>query len=96
MQIIEIKAQHNGAHANQTINMDFIEIPKGYAVIPDDMQIPDTFPFVDIEVEDSVVVSMKARAVPDEPEHVPEPTEFEKIYAKMDYMSMMMDIELPD
>lgn len=48
MRLIEIKALSNGAHRNQ--NANFIKIPEGYALIPDDMPIPDTFPFVDIEV----------------------------------------------
>ena len=48
MQIIEIKALDNGARRNQTGN--FTTIPEGYALIPDDMTIPDTFPFVNIEV----------------------------------------------
>ena len=47
MKIIEIKALENGAHRNQSgINY----IPEGYAQIPDYMPIPDTFPFVNIEI----------------------------------------------
>lgn len=49
MRIIEIKALSNGAHRNQDGGLDVI--PSGWAVIPDDMELPDTFPFVDIEVE---------------------------------------------
>ena len=49
MKVIEIKALSNGAHRNQT-GINFI--PEGYAQIPDDMPIPDTFPFVNIEVGD--------------------------------------------
>lgn len=48
MRIIEIKALENGGHNNQ--NANFVKIPEGYALIPDDMPIPDTFPFVNIEV----------------------------------------------
>ena len=48
MRIIEIKALDNGAHRNQTGN--FKTVPEGYAIIPDDMAIPSTFPFVNIEV----------------------------------------------
>lgn len=51
MKIIEIKALPNGSHRNQEgIN----HIPEGYAHIPDEMPIPDTFPFVNIEVADEV------------------------------------------
>lgn len=52
MNIIEIKPLFNGAHNNQTSTIDYI--PEGYAQIPDDMPIPDTFPFVNIEVADEV------------------------------------------
>ena len=48
MKIIEIKALDNGAHRNQTGELK--TIPEGYALIPDEMTIPSTFPFVDITV----------------------------------------------
>lgn len=49
MNVIEITAFKDGAHHNvQDINY----IPEGYAQIPDDMSIPETFPFVNIEVGD--------------------------------------------
>ncbi len=48
MKIIEINALENGAHRNQTGN--FKTIPEGYAIIPEDMVVPSTFPFVNIEV----------------------------------------------
>ena len=70
MQIIEITALPNGAHRNQT--GDFRTIPEGWAVVPEEMEIPETFPFVNIETEDGVVTSMTAGTVP-EPEPKPEP-----------------------
>ncbi len=81
MTIIEIKALDNGAHRNQTHHG---VVPDGWAIIPEDMAIPDTFPFVGIEVEDSweygapVVISMTAGVMPEPeepvvPEPVPEP-----------------------
>ena len=74
MRLIEIKELDNGAHNNQTIN-GVIPVPDGWAVIPDDMTIPDTFPFVGIEVDGQTVVSMTAGTVPEpEPEQEPEPT----------------------
>lgn len=69
MKIIEIAALSNGAHRNQ--NGGATVVPSGWAIIPDNIVIPDTFPFVDIEVKDGVVVSMTAGTVP-EPEQ-PEP-----------------------
>ena len=46
--IIEIKEHSNGVH--NAIRGMFTSIPEGYAIIPNDMAIPDTFPFVNIEV----------------------------------------------
>ena len=40
MQIIEITALPNGAHRNQT--SDFRTIPEGWAVVPEEMEIPET------------------------------------------------------
>ena len=48
MNIIEIEALDNGAHRNQIGGIS--TPPRGWAEIPDDMPIPDTFPFVNIEV----------------------------------------------
>ena len=72
MQIIETTALPNGAHRNQT--GDFRTLPEGWAVVPEEMEIPETFPFVNIETEDGVVTSMTAGTVPEpEPEPGPEP-----------------------
>ena len=76
MLIIEIAALDNGAHRNQTGT--FRTIPDGWAEVPSSIDIPDTFPFVNIEVEDGVVTSMTAGVVPEpEPEPEPEPTDTE-------------------
>lgn len=80
MQIIEIAALPNGAHRNQTGT--FRTIPDGWAVVPAEIEIPDTFPFVDIEAEDGMVTSMTAGVVPEpEPEPEPEPTIDERVTA---------------
>ena len=80
MLIIEITAQSNGAHRNQTGT--FRTIAEGWAEVPSSITIPDTFPFVDIEVEDGVVTSMTAGVVPEpEPEPEPEPTIDERVTA---------------
>lgn len=80
MLIIEIAAQSNGAHRNQT--GAFRTIPDGWAEVPSSIEIPDTFPFVNIEVEDGVVTSMAAGVVPEpEPEPEPEPTDTEVLNA---------------
>ena len=46
MTIIEIKALSNGGHRNQT--GDFVKIPQGWAVVPDDLKT-DNFPFGEVE-----------------------------------------------
>ena len=76
MRIIEIETLPNGAHRNQ--QGDVYAIPAGWARIPDGMEIPDTFPFVNIEVEGQVVTKMTAGVVPEpEPEPEPEATDTE-------------------
>lgn len=51
MKIIKIEANENGSHNNQESNAILPVIPDGWAVIPDDMSIPDSWPFVGIEAE---------------------------------------------
>lgn len=76
MKIVEIAPLSNGAHRNQTGT--FRTIPEGWAVVPEGMEIPDAFPFVNIEAEDGVVTSMTAGVVPEpEPEPTPEPIDTE-------------------
>lgn len=86
MTIIKIEPYDNGAHDNNTIfgaDPTTFPIPDGYAVVPDDMPIPDTFPFVDITVDNStppVVTSMTAGIVPpSEPEPALEPEPADKL-----------------
>ena len=43
MKIIEIKTNKNGGHRNQFTD-DLINIPEGWAVIPEDMEL-ENFPF---------------------------------------------------
>ena len=93
MKIIEISALDNGAHRNQ--QGSFNTVPDGWAEIPADVAIPETFPFVDLQVEGSKVVSMTAGVVPDpEPEPEPEPTETEQLRAKVDFLAAMMGVTL--
>lgn len=65
MKIIEINALKNGAHRNQDHSLSYI--PDGWAMIPEGMAIPETFPFVDITADGGVVTSMVAGTVPDRP-----------------------------
>ena len=91
MQIIEVKSLGNGAHDNQTSSA-ITAPPPGWAEIPAGMKIPETFPFVDIEVEGNVVVKMTAGTVPEpEPEPTPEPTQLDRLDAQIAYTAMMTD-----
>ena len=93
MKIIEIQALSNGAHRNQTTTS--ATIPTGWAEIPDYVAIPETFPFVDIQVERNKVVSMTAVVVPDpEPQPEPEPTETEQLRADVDFLAAMAGVTL--
>ena len=68
MQIIEIESLENGAHRNQD---GFIgEVPAGWAVIPDGMELQN-FPFGDLTVDETqtppVMTSWTPLPVPDDP-----------------------------
>lgn len=74
MLLIEIEPLSYGAHRNQNVGGTMTP-PDGWAVIPADMAIPETFPFVDLVVRDGTVVSMAAGEVPEpDPDPTPEPT----------------------
>lgn len=93
MKIIEIQALDNGAHRNQTTTST--TIPTGWAEIPSDVAIPETFPFVDLVVEGQRVVSMTAGVVPDpELQPEPEPTETEQLRADVDFLAAMAGVSL--
>lgn len=93
MRIIEIMPLSNGAHRNQETTST--RVPDGWAVIPDDMAIPETYPFVDLVAEGNKVVSMTAGAVPEpEPEPQPEPTETEQLRADVDFLAAMAGVTL--
>lgn len=71
MTIIELTSLGNGAHRNQTISGGF-PVPNGWAAIPEDMEIPETFPFVSVEATNGVVTALTPGTVP-EPQPEPEP-----------------------
>ena len=68
MRIIEVQPLPNGAHRNQIGN--FENVPDGWAIIPDSLKIPDTFPFVNLTIKDGAVEKMTAGEMPtpEEPE----------------------------
>ena len=70
MHIIEIAALSNGAHRNQ--QGELRQAPEGWAVIPAEMPIPKTFPFVGVEATEVEGVMTVTALTPGE---VPEPEE---------------------
>lgn len=86
--IIEIAALENGGHRNQTIDNE--KMPKGWAVVPDEMETPN-FPFGEIVVEEIDGVPTVIKWIPiDIPE--PEPIEI-KPTAQDDIDAMLVDHE---
>lgn len=94
MRIIEIAALPNGAHRNQTYDFDMPEdytVPEGWAIIPDDVEIPASFPFVGVTSEAGIVTELTAGVMP-EPSSDPEPASpFEALEAQVFYTAMMTD-----
>lgn len=91
MKIIEIIPLSNGAHRNQTVS-GAVAVPDGWAIIPADMTIPGTFPFVTLTVEGQTVTGMEPGVVP-EPE-TPAPTETEQLRADIDFIAAMTGVSL--
>lgn len=91
MIIIEIQPQSNGAHRNQTVS-GAVAVPDGWAIIPADVPIPETYPFVTLTVEGQTVTGMEPGVVP-EPE-TPAPTETEQLRADIDFIAAMTGVSL--
>ena len=89
MQIVKVAANPSGSH-DFHFAKNITTVPEGWAVIPDDMEMPESFPFVSIEVDDNgVVTSMIPGIKPPAPE--PEPTWQERTEAQIIYTAMMTD-----
>lgn len=95
MNIIEIAPLKNGAHRNQKSN-SILCPPKGWAVVPDDMDTAN-FPFGEITVEEidgvMTVTSWTAGIMP-EVETIESISEIEQLRADVDYISIMTGVEL--
>ena len=92
MNFIKIEPLENGAHENRMLSSE-TTIPDGWAVIPEGMELPSSFPFVDIETEEQdgvpTVTSMTAREIPESPETDPAPTTAEQIAALQEQNEML-------
>lgn len=76
MKIIELSELSNGAHRNMNSEA-FLTPPEGWAMIQEEMALPDTYPFVGVEAEEiDGVMTVTALT----PGTVPEP-DLEKIKA---------------
>ena len=84
MRIIKIEANPSGSHEFRFAK-HITSVPDGWAMIPEDFELPDTFPFVSLEVKEKTVVGMIAGEVPPAP--VYEPT------AAEDTAAMLIDHE---
>ena len=87
MQIIKIQANENGSHENAR-GFSSDRLPTGWARVPDDMDIPDSFPFVDIEVSGGVVTTMTAREVPEKVPVQETRSQLDRIEAQVMYTAM--------
>ena len=76
MRIIKIQAEENGGHDNQTINGN-IPVPDGWVIIPDDMEVPLSFPFVTFHYRKGVVTDMSPLPIPapEPPNDEPDPND---------------------
>ena len=92
MRIVEIITLENGAHRNQSSNSTVI--PKGWAVIPENMEIPN-FPFGNVTAEEingvMTVTKWEAGAIP---VVAKEPSTVEQLRADIDYIAIMTEVEL--
>lgn len=89
--IVKIKQNANGSHANQSIVPK--NIPDGWALVPPEIKIPSTFPFVDIKVVEGIVTEMTAGTLPlPEPTPEPEPTAEERLTALEEAVLAMMEV----
>ena len=91
MKMLEIIALPNGAHRNQTFHGT---LPDGWAVIPDDMDLPN-FPFGKaVAKPDSegvmTVTTWEPLPIPEPaPEPIPAPSQLDRIEDQMTYTAMM-------
>ena len=95
MLIVEIIALDNGAHRNQNGSLSIENIPAGWAVVPDGMEL-ENFPFGEVTAEEidgvMTVTSWVAGVMPEpEPEPDPEPTQLDILEAQVVYTAMMTD-----
>ena len=89
--IIKIEQNENGSYDNQSETPKIV--PQGWAVVPESIEIPKTFPFVTIKVNSGIVTEMTAGTLPlPEPTPEPEPTAEERLTALEEAVLAMMEV----
>lgn len=82
---------------HNTITGNNLMIYPGYALIPNGMALPTSFPYIDVEVQNKVVTKMTPLPVPEPaPEPTPAPTQLDRIEAQTTYTAMMTGTLLED
>lgn len=66
----------------------------GWAVIPEGIKIPETFPFVNVEAENGVVTALTAGVVPPDPEPEPVPPTTDERVAALEAASDRLDAQV--
>ena len=93
--IVEIEPLANGGHRNQTGILK--KIPKGYAVIPDNIETPN-FPFGTVTAEEidgvMTVTKWEAGEIPTPQDTESPVSEWEKLRADVDYIAVMTGVVL--
>lgn len=70
MRIVKIEPFTNGGHDNQESGWMTAElVPDGWAIIPETLEVPETFPFVTLETEEKTYY--KEKRTPDGTEREP-------------------------
>lgn len=94
MRIIAIVENELGYHENQ-FQQSISEIPAGWALIPEEMTYPDTFPFVRLTTEGQHVTAMEPGTVPEPvPSPPPEDPEGDILEAVLDHEVRLIQLEL--
>lgn len=92
MKIIELSTLENGAHRNMD-SYAWLEPPEGWAMIPEEIELPNTFPFVGVEAEEmGGVMTVTALTPGTMPEPDLEPIKAQRIaQSKVDLAAYLED-----
>lgn len=96
MIIIKNTPQKNGAYQNCFGN--FTTIPDGWSLIPENINIPDTFPFMEVvwnENNNIINLLPKEYVITSTPKQLPL-SKLEKIRKDLDYLAKYLGIEFEE